>query len=335
MRAGAGFAGLLITLCLLISGQVCAAQYPQNPLPDGESVYVSHQGVYRFDGNDPQPVWSSLQGVATFAPVAYRELLLVGSSQGLYALRQADGSVAWHIEKHRTLFTPIVADHAYAGSVHGELYAIRPRDGGIVWRRTFDGWIYSPAVSDQAKLLWTGGQPHAVYALNSVDGKILRELATTQEAVFGAVDLGDGQAAFNLFDGNTAIVGFDSLQIDAILDGDSQPTGVRRLQGLIYRSHSDGSLSAFARGSLQQRWRRPLAAQNLVMHPSLPGYLLLGDGDRKLFLLDLAADNRLCELESDGPWLLPILQQTGRITFFRKSMQPPRLTRVKSLATCQ
>lgn len=335
MRPGSGFPGLLFALCLLVSGQVCAALYPQNPLRDGDSVFVSRQGVYRFDGDASTPSWSSLQGVATFAPVAYRELLLVGSTQGLYALRQADGSIAWHIEKQHTLFTPTLADHAYAGSLHGELYAIRLRDGEIRWRKAFAGRIYSPAVSDQAKLLWTGGQPQAVYALNSADGKILRELPTSQEAVFGAVDLGDGQAAFNLFDGSSAIVGFDSLQIDAILDGDSQATGLRRLQGFIYRSHADGSLSAFARGSLQHRWRRPIAAQNLVMHPSLPGYLLLGDGDRKLFLLDLAAGDRLCELEAEGPWLLPILPESGKISFFRNTMQPPGLKRGKSPATCQ
>lgn len=325
---------VLVATWLLAAGQAGAALYPQNPLRDGDSVYVSLQGVYRFDNGDADPAWSSLQGVQTYAPVAYRDLVLVGSTQGLYALRRSDGSVAWHIEKQHTLFTPTIAERAYAGSVHGELYAISLRDGEIAWRRAFDGWIYSPAISEQAKLLWAGGQQHAVYALASIDGKMLHEQATSQESVFGAVDLGDGQAAFNLFDGSSVVVGFDSQKIDAILAGNSQPTAIRRLGGLVYRSHSDGNLYAFARGSLTLRWQRPLAAQDLVMHPSLPGYLLLGDRDRKLFLLDPASDNRLCELETDGQWLLPIQLDVGKITFFRKSMQPPGLRLVKSPVTC-
>ena len=328
-------AALLTLLSLyLLAGPASAALYPQNPLRDGDSIYVSQQGVYRFNHHAADPLWISLQGVETFAPVAYRDLLLVGSTQGLYALRRSDGSVVWHIEKQHTLFTPTLAGRAYAGSVHGELYAIALDDGAIDWRRTFDGWIYSPAIDDHAKRLWTGGQQHAIYALASLDGKLLREIATTQESVFGAVDLGADQAAFNLFDGSSVVVGFDSQQIDAILDGNSQPTALTALGGQLYRSHSDGSLAAFARSSFEISWRRPLAAQDLIMHPSLPGQLLLGDRNRKLFLLDPARGNPLCELESDRQWLLPIQVETGRIVSFRRSMQPPGLGLVKSSATC-
>ena len=124
----------LLVINLLIAVQAQAANYPRNPLQLGDSIYVSRQGVYKFDRNQAQPLWTSLAGIETFAPVAYRDLLLVGSTQGLYALNSASGRVAWRIEKQHTLFTPTISERAFAGSVHGELYAIEPGDGVFATR---------------------------------------------------------------------------------------------------------------------------------------------------------------------------------------------------------
>lgn len=312
-----------------------AASYPRNPLALGGSIYVSHQGVYRFDAARTGPLWSNLAGVETFAPVVYRDLLLVGSTQGLYALRLADGGVAWHIEKQHSLFTPTLDEQAYAGSVHGELYAIAPQDGTILWRRAFDGWIYSPAINADASWVWTGGQAHEVYALGSADGEVTQKIPISQESVFRAVDLGDARVAFNLFDGSSVVINSDNGQVTAILAGDAQPTAILRRDDTIYRGHSDGSLSAFGSRSLQLEWRRTLLTQGLVVHPSQPGYLLLGDQDRKLLLMELAQHSIHCEFEPGGQWLLPIQIENGKILYFRKSLQPPRLRLVEPPAICQ
>jgi outer membrane protein assembly factor BamB len=106
------------------------AAYPQNPLLLNDAIYVSQQGVYKFNRAQHEPLWSNLEGIETFELVTFAHLLLVGSTQGLYALDVESGDIAWRIEPQRTLFTPSVsdkADVAYAGSVHGELYAIEPR----------------------------------------------------------------------------------------------------------------------------------------------------------------------------------------------------------------
>jgi outer membrane protein assembly factor BamB len=326
---------LILALITLIAARANAAQYPENPLQVGDSIVVSHQGVYRFDSSSGEPLWSSLPGIETFAPVAYGDLLLVGSTQGLYGLRLDDGEVAWRIDKQHTLFSPSIADNtAYAGSVHGELFSLKPGNGVIAWRKPFDGWIYSPTISADSTQLWTGGQAHEVYALASRDGRVLRKIATSQESVFGAVDLGNAQVAFNLFDGSTLVLDSNSRQIVASLAGDSQPTGIAHQGGVIFRSHSDGSLSAFSRDDMEHEWQRSLTPHNLVFHPSLPGYLLLGDRDSKLLLLDLANNTQPCELDGDGQRLLPMQLDTRRIIFFRKTMQPPGLKLVKFPAIC-
>jgi hypothetical protein len=152
--------------------------------------------------------------------------------------------------------------------------------------------------------------------------------------VFGAVDLGNAQVAFNLFDGSTLVLDSNSRQIVTTLAGDSQPTGIAHQGGVIFRSHSDGSLSAFGWDDMEHEWQRTLTPHNLVFHPSLTGYLLLGDRDSKLLLLDLANNTEPCELDGDGQRLLPMQLDTKRIIFFRKTMQPPGLKLVKFPTNC-
>jgi outer membrane protein assembly factor BamB len=310
------------------------AASPQNPLLLNDSIYVSRQGIYKFDRNRREPLWSSLGGVETFEPVIYDDLLLVGSTQGLYALNLDSGRVAWHIEKQHTLFTPAISAKAYAGSVHGELYAIDPRDGNINWRRQFSGWIYSPVVNEKSNHLWTGGQAHQVYGLDIDDGSLQHQLATTQESVFSPVDLGGGETAFNLFDGSTLVVGSSNGQLAAVLDGNSQPNDIYADGDTIYRSHGDGSLAAFDRQTQALKWRRSPVSRNLLMHPSQPGYLLLSDGDRTLLLLNLEQPNSPCPVQPGSPWILPLQLDEKNIIYFQKSMQPPGLTLVQIRAQC-
>jgi outer membrane protein assembly factor BamB len=326
---------ILISTCLLLAVSPAQAATPQNPLLLDDLIYVSQQGIYKFDRKQREPLWSSLAGVETFEPVIYQDLLLVGSTQGLYALNLDTGHVAWHIEKKHTLFTPTISAKAYAGSVHGELYAIDPKNGSIDWRRQFTGWIYSPVVSEESNRLWTGGQAHQVYAIDLRDGSLQHKIATTQESVFSAVDLGANEVAFNLFDGSTLMVGSSSGQVTAILEGDSQPNGIHAYRDTIYRSHRDGSLAAFDRQNPALKWRRTLAPQDLIMHPSQPGYLLLSDRDRTLLLLNLEQTNSPCPIQPENQWLLPLQFDTRNIVYFQKSMQPPGLTLVQIRAQCK
>lgn len=325
-------AGALLVIGLVIANQAAAALYPRNPLLHDDSIYLSHQGVYRFDHGQAEPAWTSLPGVETFAPVIQRDLLLVGSTRGLYALHTASGEIAWHIEKQHTLFTPMIAQRAFAGSVHGELYAIEPHDGAIDWRRRFDGWIYSPAADAGTGRLWTGGQAHALFQLASEDGALLRKVETSQESVFSPVDLGSGQIGVNLFDGSSVVItGSGGV---SVLPGDSLPSGIMRRGEIIYRGHGDGRLAAFARADRALLWQRKLVPANLTLHPSLPGTLLLSDGDRNLLLFDLERNQVLCRLQPRGEWLLPL--QTGAgIAYAKKSMNPPRLRLVQQSHTCK
>ncbi len=326
---------LLIVTCLwLVSIPVFAAT-PANPLLLGESVIVSQQGVYRFDLNSGETLWSSLPGVQTFEPVAHEGMIFVGSTQGLYALAADDGTVVWHIEKSKTLFTPSISTQAYAGSVHGELYAVDPAQGRIIWRRQFSGWVYSPAGSVASALLWTGGQAHLAYAVSAIDGRLQHEIVTTQETVFSPVDIGDNRVAFNLFDGSTLVIAAQSGNPLGVFAGDSQPNDLHGFGETVFRSHRDGSLAAFDRASFDLHWRKSLTAQDLIIHPSQPGYLLVSDSDRNLLLLNLDNNDAGCRMQTQGNWTLPIQIDSHTIVHFQKQMQPPGIKLVQIRATCK
>lgn len=325
----------LFASCLLMAIGPVQGVSPQNPLLINDSIFVSQQGIYRFDRDHHEPLWSSLAGIETFEPVIFEDMLLVGSTQGLYALNLETGRVVWQIEKKHTLFTPTLSTKAYAGSVHGELYAIDPRDGNIDWRHQFTGWIYSPAISEKSNQLWTGGQAHQVYGIDIDDGKLQHQIATTQESVFSPVNVGSGETAFNLFDGSTLVVASSNGQVAAILDGDSQPNDLYAYGDTIYRSHRDGSLVAFDGPGRALKWRQTLAPQNLVMHPAQPGYLLLSDRDRTLLLLNLGQPDNPCPVQPEGQWMLPLQFDENNIIYFQKSMQPLGLTLVQIRAQCK
>lgn len=325
----------LIAACLLLALRSVQAAYPVNPILVDDSIYVSQQGIYRFDRNQSEPLWSSLQGVETFEPVIHETLLLVGSTQGLYALELDTGRIAWHIEKQHTLFTPSISTWAFAGSLHGTLYAIDPERGDIIWRSQFPGWIYSPVVNEATTLLWTGGQAHRIYALSAAEGSLEHNIATTQELVFSPIDLGDDEIAVNLFDGNTLVIAALNASIKGLLEGDSQPTGLQRYANRIYRSHRDGTLSVFNLKQLEFSSRKSFVTRDLSMHPSRPGYLLLSDRDRNLILLDLEQDIVICRLQPESQWVLPFQTDAGEMRFFRKLMQPPGLALVQNQAQCK
>ncbi len=325
----------IFAVCLWLVSIPVAAATPTNPLLLDDSVFVSQQGVHRFDLDSGESLWSSLAGVETFEPVAWRDLILVGSTEGLYALAADSGSIVWHIEKSETIFTPSVSKQAFAGSVHGELYAIDPRLGQVAWRRQFSGWVYSPAVTSASALLWSGGQAHRAYGISAVDGSLQHEIATTQETVFSPVNIGSKRVAFNLFDGNTLVIDAVSGERLGVFPGGAQPNDLHHHGTTVYRSHRDGSLAAFDQTQFELRWRKTLTKQDLSIHPSQPGFLLLSDRDRELILIDLSKTGDDCRMQAQGNWMLPIQVDNHNIVHFQKQMKPPGIKLAQTRATCK
>ncbi|MFV2031352.1 MAG: PQQ-binding-like beta-propeller repeat protein [Gammaproteobacteria bacterium] len=321
---------LTILVCLGFLTRTVFAASPQNPLLTDDAIYVSDEGVYRFNRSDLSLDWAMLSGVQTFAPVISQGLLFVGSSQGLYALDPESGRVLWNIEKSRTIFSPEVSEQLFAGSLHGELYAIDPVRGEINWRVQFDGWIYSPVVMPEQGLLWTGGQAHQAFSIATIDGRRLQSIALNQESVFSPSDIGKQQIAFNLFNGDTAIINSVSAKIDGWLKGSTQPQNLQFDDRIIYRSNRDGSLSAYDRNSYRALWQKTMVERDLTMHPGNAGFILMSDLDRSLILYDLQNQTEAWRRQLPGRWFAPIQADDGEIIYFISSASKPnRVSAVK------
>lgn len=322
---------LILSLPLLL--QTSQAAIPQNPFVSGKAIYVSHNGIHKFNQTTLKKDWSALQGQLTFEPVMGEELLYVGSPQGLYALDPDSGRQVWHIESKNTIFSPAVADQLYAGSLHGALYSINPSTGRINWQQQFDGWIYSPAVPPDSGLLWTGGQAHQAFAVSTIDGRRVHTVALNQESIFSPVDLQNQQVAFNLFSGKTAIINSASASIVGWLDGSTQPKNISFDDDFIYRSDRDGKLSAFDRKNYQQRWQETIVGQDLTMHPASDGKILLSDLDNNLVLYDPHNRSEIWRNQISGNWFSPIQTEAKKIILFQKTnLQPNELSAVKIYA---
>jgi outer membrane protein assembly factor BamB len=321
---------LLFILSPVFLLQTALAAIPQNPLVNGDSLYVSHNGIHKFNLVTLEQEWSALQGLQTFEPVMDNNLLYVGSSQGLYALDADTGEQVWHIEKARTIFSPSVAGQLYAGSLHGDLYSINPHSGKINWQQQFSGWIYSPVVLPDQDQLWTGGQVHQALAISIKDGRRLHTVMLDQESIFSPLYLQNQQVAFNLFNGKTTIINTDTAKVDGWLNGSTQPKNLSFDDRFIYRSGRDGSLSAFDRNSYRLQWQKSIVGQDLTMHPTRGGYFLMSDLDKMLVLFDPEKQTEVWRKQIPGSWFSPVQIDVKNIIYFNSAnLQPNKLSAVK------
>ena len=317
-------------LWLIFSTQLALASNPQNPLLTQESVYLSKQGIHKFNRNSLEQEWSSLVGVETFEPVMGKNYIFTGSTQGLYALHPDTGEVVWHIEQLQTVFSPTVGNQVYAGSVHGELYAIDAKSGDINWRHQFDGWIYSPVIFSELDQLWTGGQAHEAISLDSREGNVLKRIALEQESIFSPQRLDSDHIVFNLFSGNSVVINAHTANPVARLDGPSQPMHLSCNGDTIYRTNRDGSLIAFDKNSLKAVWQENIVEHDLSMHPVNNGFMLLSDLGHTMVLLDLKRQVEVFRKIIDGVWFSPVQIDDNHIVYFLKeNMQPNQIRAVK------
>lgn len=321
---------LVLLFSILLPLQAATASSPQNPLLTPDSVYLSKQGIHKFNRSSLAVEWSSLNGVQTFEPVLGKKLIFVGSSQGLYALHTKTGEIAWHIEASKTIFSPAINEQVFAGSIHGELYAINPKDGSINWRHQMTGWIYSPAVLADLGQLWSGGQSHEAILFDLKTGAILKRVGLEQEAIFSPQRLDKAHIVFNLFSGKSVVINVHTAMSVAMLDGSSQPRHLSFDRNTIYRTNRDGSLIAFDKVSHKTIWSQNIVAHDLSMHPVSEGYMLLTDLDHTMVMLDLESHEQVFRKEIDGTWFSPVQIDDNHIVYFQtESMRPDQIRAVK------
>ena len=326
----------LLLAYILVFNQVNADPIiPHNPFQEGTGIYVSDQGVYRFD-DQLKLVWSALTQMQTFEPVVFGNKLFIGTSQGLFALDISSGKVIWHIEKDKTIFSPHVYNQRlYAGSRHGQLYSISSSNGDINWSRQFDGWVYSPVVKAEYQQLWTGGQGHRAVAVSIEDGDLLHNVTLDQEVIFSPLSSSPDTVTFNLFNGSTVVINAGKGTVQDIISGKAQARHLMRDDKTVLRSSRDGWLSGFTVDNLVQQsvakttWHRKLFESGLSLHGISSHQLLTSDEENQLMIFDVKTKKQVWKKQLKGNWLAPMILSPEKIVvFFRDVMN---LSRLKAL----
>ena len=315
---------LLITfffICVSLGLNVYA-QPLKNPLIDESSVYISEQGVHRYELNDLSVKWSALTTLQTFEPVISGNTLLVGSTQGLYALDKNSGKVIWHVEEGHTVFSPVVFNgHLYSGSEQGVLYGISLVDGKINWKTQFHGWVYSPVVMAEQNQLWTGGQGHQAVAVNLLNGKLLNRIPLSQEVIYSPVKVNTNTVGYNLFNGSSVFIDVSTTTISNTVKGSSQAKSLLVNGDVIFRSSRDGRLSALLVDSKDINWQFKFVDAGLTLYSGITDRLLLTDDDQWLGLFDTTKRKLLWNKKIQGNWFLPIqLNHEQILVFYRNGL---------------
>ncbi|MFQ5755420.1 MAG: PQQ-binding-like beta-propeller repeat protein [Acidiferrobacterales bacterium] len=179
--------------------------YPANPTLVRDAVYVSSQGLTRFQRGALEPQWRVVFGIQTLEPVVTRKTVLVGTTRGLCALDPTTGAKRWRIASGKTLFPPAVSDSmVYVGGRDGSLRAIALDTGWTIWRRDFRGWIYTPAIVDGR--LAAGGSEGILRGIDARNGDQLWQKTLEQEVVYRPVAVPGGGVVITTFGAKIVMV---------------------------------------------------------------------------------------------------------------------------------
>lgn len=241
------------------SGRLIATESPHyNPLPMGDSVYLSDNGISRWSMTTGEPLWSRLENRQTFAPVVANGVLYIGGSDGLFAFDAEHGTLKWKITGADTIYTPTVVNGiAYSASQGGELRATTGSSGELLWQRQFPGWIYPPALS--GGVLITAGSASILYAISGTDGHLLWQQKLPQEPVHYPVLLNSHHVVVTTFSGD--VVAYDIRNGTQIWSRRFSTPAFSSIshKGILYLADMDNTLHALDAGSGEELWRRPLS----------------------------------------------------------------------------
>lgn len=268
-------AGLLVASPPALAGAQIV--HPLNPSVSDDAIYVSSQGVVRFDRGTLERVWRALPGIHTFEPVVTPQAVLVGSTQGLYALAPDSGATRWHLPSAEALFSPTVsAATAYVGGQDGSLRAVAIGTGEVLWERRLHGWIYPPAVVDGVVV--AGGSGAILHGIEARSGRTrwTRELA--QELVYRPVAAGRGRVIVTTFAPEVALVDVAGGRV-VWRRADPTPSFPPAVAGdRLYAGAFDGTLKARRLRDGRVLWERPLH-QKLPFPPRVSARAVLVASD--------------------------------------------------------
>ncbi len=329
MRPGFLVFGLIVFFTDLGDALGASALYPLNPSVTRDAIYVSSEGVSRFDRQALKLVWRALEGVHTFEPVVTKAAILIGSPAGLYALDPASGKTRWHLPSDATLFSPAVAQGiAFVGGEDGSLRAVAIDTGRVVWRRRFAGWVYPPAIVRGHLIV--GGSGGWLRGMDVETGEIRWEKPLSQEMVYRPVAIPGGRTVVTTFSGEVLMLSAaDGRTIWRAEDRvPSFPPAAA--EGRLYFGGFDGNLRVRDQTDGKLRWMRPVGDRLSFTPRVANGVALVGSKQGQVTAFRTQTGEQLWgSAEAEGLVGSPVLMDDTAVLFF--STRRPALRPIASL----
>jgi len=267
-----------------IAGSV---SYPVNPLLTKQAVFISANGITRFDKLSLKADWHTLKGIQTYEPVLAGHLLLVGSNQGVFALNRKTGKIVWHLYSGSILYSPTIAKQiAYIAGVNGLLRAVVVKTGRILWTKKFTGWIYPPAMT--GNVLVTGGQHAVVWGIDKTSGdKIWEKDLSGEELVYRPVVLPGGKVLLTTFGAKAIAISAKNGLTAWMFSTKTAVSNPVLFKHQLFLNGLDGSVLALDSRTGIFIWKQPL--KNGLLFPAVihDGRLLTGDDEGTVYFIDL------------------------------------------------
>lgn len=315
MRALLSAILILLFAIRALSAAEPGAAGPSNPFFTDDAIYLSADGLTKYDRRSLSPRWRVLAGMELSDPVASGSLVFAGGSSGLFALQADSGEVVWEREMAGRQFSPVVVgDTVIAASEEGVLAAVDTRSGAIRWSRKFDGWIYPPAVA--GGVLVVTGSERVLYGLEPETGAERWRSILPQEPAYGPRSVAGRYAVVNAFDGSIRMVrGADGAMVWVAKDGVASQAPVV-FGEILYFPGYDGVLRARAATDGTLLWsRRTHGALALPPDPSA-GLLIVGSGDGEIVALDSGSGEKRWSRSAGMELLASPRLDDGRLLLF-------------------
>jgi|GEM_PF-1941143 len=262
-------------------------KYPVNPLITKQAVYISSNGITRFNKISLKATWHTLKGIQTYEPVLAGHLLLAGSNQGIFALNKNTGKIVWHLQTGSTLYSPTIAEHiAYIAGVNGILRAVTIKSGRILWTKKFAGWIYPPAIIGD--ILITGGQHAVVWGIDKNSGDIIWEKDLSgEELVYRPIVLPTTKVLLTTFGAKTIAISAQDGSTAWKFSTKTAASNPVVFKHQLFLNGFDGSMVSLDYRTGAAVWTQSLNTGLLFPATADKGILLTGDDEATVTLIDL------------------------------------------------
>lgn len=299
---------------------------------------ASEKYLSRFDRDSGKQMWRIVPSFTISGGVGAGEgLVLVGGNQGeLAAYDETDGKLRWQVKvSSEVLSAPQIASGiVVVRTDNGRIAGLNAQDGKRLW--LYERVTPTLSVRSHASVVIRNGMVYAGFAagrltaIGLTKGEVIWDATVSQprgntelERISDITSLpaaDDRQVCAIAFQGR--LVCFDAIQGNTLWTREiSSDKGLVLFGGYLYVTDAEGHVFALDRNTGATLWKNDQHLYRQITAPyPVENYLLLGDFEGYLHVLDIRDGSLLARRKTDGSSILnaPVLMGDGAMVQTRE-----------------